>query len=123
MDIEKLREEAQIANRALHEAEAKERDEENSALIGKCFKYHNAGGGCDKKWWLYARIIGVREGHLLALKFEERPNGSIEVEQKAWVMSYSFRKDGGYVPISNAELDRAWRHLTTSIANAHAPAG
>lgn len=120
--IEELKKAAHAATDALWQAEAIERDKHNATLIGKCFKYSNAGGGCDKRWWLYLKVTGVDDGNLRAFKFQQYPNDSehIEIEPNEFVYhGKSLTADGGYVEIESAEYEREWTRLLAKINAYH----
>lgn len=115
-DVETLKKAAYDAMNAYQEAEAIERDKHNKTLIGRCFKYHNSGGGCDEKWWLYLKVTHAVDGHLRVFKFEKLPNGNISIEPDQF--SYSGKLDSehsGYQEIGPAEYDAAWSLIGETV--------
>lgn len=114
-NIETLRQAARTAQSALYEAEAIQRDKDNAALVGKTFKYHNAGGGCDKRWWYYIKVIRTKDGHLRTFAFQDMPNGQIEIETDHFMMAGSLL-GGGYVEIPKKEFNAAWKRIAAKIA-------
>lgn len=116
--IEELKKAAHAATNALWQAEAVERDNLNAALVGKCFKYSNSGGGSDKRWWLYLKILRVDDGNLRAFKFQQYANDSehIEIEPNEFIYhGRSLTSDGGYTEIKPAEYEREWASLLDKI--------
>jgi hypothetical protein len=114
--IEKLKTAAHAATDALWRAEAIERDKQNATLIGKCFKYSNARGGCDERWWLYLKVTTVDDGNLRAFKFEQRPNETIEIEPSSFVYhGRSLGPDGWCTEIDPSEFDRELAKLRAKI--------
>lgn len=60
----------QDAREELSQIEAQEREQSNSGQIGRCYKYHNSGGGAKERWWLYMKILRTDEsGNLIAHEF------------------------------------------------------
>jgi hypothetical protein len=118
--IEELRKAAKDAFEKLQAAEDVERKKQDAKLVGRCFKYHNSGGGCDERWWLYYRIVGLNEYRLDALSFEVLPNGNISIEPNTSVPGGRFANGSGYTEISRAEFDEAWDALLSAVD--HCPA-
>jgi hypothetical protein len=114
-NIDALRQAARAAQIALHEAEAIQRDKDNASLIGKTFKYHNSGGGCDKRWWYYIKVIRAKDGHLKTFAFQDMPNGQIEIETDHFTMAVPLL-DGSYIEIPKKEFNAAWRRIVAKVA-------
>lgn len=112
--IEVLEDRARAANRALHKAQGAQRDLDNSELIGKCFKYHNSGGGCGAKWWYYVKVLRTKDGYLKCFSFQSLPNGEIQIATDSYKMTTTL-KNGGYIPITSAKFNAAWKKLSTKI--------
>lgn len=110
------------ANVAYYAAEAKQRDKDNARLLGKCFKYNNSGGGCDERWWLYAKVIAVKDGSLRLFQFERRPNGITEIDpdRHTWTGHII---NGGYHAIDVFEFNAAWIALKAAIVQLDAVHG
>jgi len=114
--IEKLKKAAYEAMNAYQAAEAVERDKYNQAMIGKCFKYSNSGGGCDTRWWLYVKVTRIDDGHLRVFKFEQLPNGCVSIEPDQFSYSGKMGAEGsGYIEIEPTEFDREFSKLRVTI--------
>ncbi len=50
---------------------------ERQKMVGKCFKYKNSGGGYDKNWNVYHKIIGIGGYHLESINVELPQNDVI----------------------------------------------
>jgi hypothetical protein len=111
-DIEELERIAREANLAVSEARDKLRDQENKAVIGKCFRTRN-NYSCPEKptdyWWLYVRVVGVRHGSVVCHLFETDKYGKVMIDFNAFRYAHSL--DQGYTPISRAQYDKAWKAL------------
>lgn len=117
-NIAALRKKANAARDELYKAEAKERNKINAKLIGNCFKYHNAGGGCDTRWWLYLKVLKIDDGNLRCFSFEELPNGNINIEPNHFIYAGGDRLGvgNGYTLVPNSEFDAVWARLRSKIA-------
>jgi hypothetical protein len=113
--LAQLKKTAQTAMSAYSAAQTVAEDKQNKKLIGKCFKYHNSGGGCDERWWLYAKVERVEDGRLYVFTFETLPNGTINIERGAGRSAMSFSDRGSYTPIDRTEFLEAWRGVTEAI--------
>lgn len=114
--IEILRKNAEHASRLLRQAEAEETDRNNEHLLGKCFKYRNSGGGADGSWWLYKKVIRIKDGYLSTFQFQQYNNGQIVIEPDWFAMDRTLM-NGGYIEIEQAEFDREWAALKEKIGS------
>lgn len=115
-DIAELESAARAANAALSRAQAKQRAEENGALVGRFYKYHNSYSCPEKpsdRWWLYIRVESVDGYCIKCLKFETDKYGKVEIEPRH---NLSFRLGDGYQEITAAEFNKAWRATKKKIA-------
>lgn len=100
-------EQARAVVNAHKEAEYAARVEENSLLIGKCFKYRNSyGAGSDiGPWWAYFQVTGVSDlGVPLAWSFQQIPGGDVEIRKE----STAYISEGnGYREVPAPEFWRA----------------
>jgi hypothetical protein len=114
-DTSILRKNYDKAWRALRDAEAIERDKNNQALIGRCFKFDNTWGD-SRRWWLYIKVVGTKEGRLEVFKFQTDCNDEIRIEPLTQKLNDSFiEKPSGYIPISEDEFQEHWRALQKRI--------
>lgn len=114
MSIKELREQAKKLNAAVWKAEREESDRQNAALVGRTFKFRNSYGGCDEseKWWLYGKVIDIKDGGLLMFRFQTDNNGRIEIEPAQYKVGIA---DSGYQEIPEKEFDRAWAALLIKV--------
>src|SRR5690349_7211800 len=83
-EIQKLIEQEREIRKRRREIEDKYRQEELRPIlqkqIGKCFKYKNSYGSSTDPWWLYERIISLKEdGDFYCEKFQVDCYGKIEL--------------------------------------------
>ncbi len=100
------------ANQALGKIETQRRAEENKVLMGKCYRYRNSYGS-GSGWWLYARVIGVRDGWPVMFRFETIENNEIRIQPTETHVGVP---DSSYQPITEAAFTKAWRALQKHIA-------
>lgn len=97
---------------ALRDAEA---DKKNKALLGKCFRTRN-NYSCpetdDDRWWLYARVVGIKDGHLEVTKFQNDKKGRLTVENRDFYSAYSL---DGYEEITTTEFMAAWDAFVSAV--------
>lgn len=72
--------------------------------LGKCFVFKNSYSG-DPNWPLYIKIIGVKDGHLLAEHVQKTYYGEIEIEVNKTYYHSSF--DHSYTEITHEEYEEA----------------
>lgn len=118
------KEELQAAIRGLyaelHAIEGAERDKENAALIGRCFRTRNKYScpqSDDERWWLYLRVNAIKDGHLEVLTFQNDKQGRITIEQREFFVAKSI---SDYQEISQAAFTDAWLNLLNDIAASEA---
>lgn len=114
-NLEKLREVAYKATSALAAAETKLRAKKNAELVGKCFRYHNSGGGCTGRWWLYAKVLETKDGGLICFKFQKLPNGNMMIEPLEYVSASHLTNS--YSPIPAGDFNKAWRAVQKHVAS------
>jgi len=70
---------------------AKLRIKQNSANIGKCYRFENSYGCLERKtWWLYRRIIGVTEdGWPIVVEFQTDDDGKFSCRKDNYCMIMS----------------------------------
>ncbi len=77
----------------------KKRQDENTAYVGKCFRYRNSYSCPESEadyWWLYAMVTGLSDsGQPVGISFQTDKNGDIEFKSKLW-----FTGSAGYEEIS-----------------------
>ena len=104
-DLRKRREEITEQMSVIEQAV---RQEENTKLIGKCFRY-NDGFGKDTRWWMYMKVLEVVDGAPIALTFETDNHGKSAVEKCAEYLV------GDSEEISENEFNLRWdqcmRHI------------
>lgn len=115
--LAQLKKTAQKAMEAYSAANTIAEDKQNKKLVGKCFKYHNSGGGCDERWWLYAKVERVEDGRIYVFTFEELPNGTINIERGQGRSAMSFAAGGSYTSISRTEFLDAWQQVAETVVN------
>lgn len=88
--------------------------EKNRALVGKCFKYPNNCYSLPKKpsdyWPVYQKITSADYGGCNAMEFQTDSHGGITIKFKTWA------HQSGYVPITHAEFEKAWRKVQSKVA-------
>jgi hypothetical protein len=84
-------------------------------FVGRFFKYRNRFSE-EESWWLYAMGTSVNEhGHLATLRFQQRSNGSLEVEHAQFG-----DLTGGWQEIDAGEFWSAAREFVTTVHSAMA---
>lgn len=79
----RLKQTIETTRSQLLEIENADRDERNKKFVGRYFRYRNCYSCPEKSsdyWWMYFRVIGVREGYLLVQKFQNDNRGRITIE-------------------------------------------
>ncbi len=97
------------ARTELNRIEEAERDAENRALIGKCFKYRNSYSE-GQKWWLYQRVVSVKGGMVNIFGFETDIRGKIEIYVEKHMWAHTLGQ-----AISLGEFRTAWRATMRKI--------
>lgn len=112
---EKLQKQQAAISAKLSRIIDKEIAEENKKLLGKCFKYRNSYGcAIHGKWWLYIKIVKISGRTVYAFEFQNTSNSTVEFRTNYPHYSNAFLgKD--YIPISNAEFEKALRSLKSRI--------
>ena len=87
----------------------KKRKEENQALIGKYFKFHNSYGS-GEKWWLYAKVVYADSHYVHTIAIQTLPGEGIELKQHSIPYHLS-----GYTPCKKSEFDRAYKAALKKI--------
>jgi hypothetical protein len=102
---------------ALDRLDRAERDAENKALIGKCFRYRNSYSLPKTErdyWWTYRKVTALgAHGRLRYFEFQTDKNGAITIEPTGSFGTVS----GGWSPIPEAQFDRAWKAMQAKVAN------
>ena len=60
-----------------------ETEKENQKYLGKCFRYENRYSS-DESWWLYKKVISIKDGHLEVVAFQIDCYGSADVKRNNW---------------------------------------
>lgn len=105
---EELQKTLETARAELQEIQAREAEERNRQLVGKCFIYQNCYScpeGPQDYWWLYVRVIGVDGESLRTWSFQTDKYGKVEIEPSRLCgqLGSSHRE------ISREEFDKAWQ--------------
>lgn len=86
------------------------------ALVGKCFRYENAGGGSDEKWSFFSKVISVKfnphgNHHCTVLAFQKIPLGNLnkDYSQVEFRLNYPSPISSLGHEISAKEFDRELR--------------
>lgn len=93
--------------------ERQKKEEENSKLVGKYFKYRNSYScpESDKdRWWIYRHVISMNDNELSGVTFGTDMYGKVEIERGA-IPSYLT----GWTEIEEAEYLEAWEGLISDI--------
>lgn len=104
---EELQKTIDTARAELHEIQAREAEERNRQLVGKCFIYRNCYScpeGPQDYWWLYVRVIGVSDASLQVLQFQTDKYGKVEIEPA----QLCGQLGSGHQEIPREEFDKAW---------------
>lgn len=99
----------------LCEIEREENEAENSALLGRCFKYRNSYSlpqSDDDRWWIYRKVTALDDGMPVFFSFQTDIYGKSEVEKKE---SFGSVKDWQEIPES--ELQDAWGDLLQRLSS------
>ena len=102
-------------NAIIWKQEREDRDAAQAAIVGRCFKYRNSYScpeSDDDRWWLYAKVTHVRDGSVWCFEFQRDSRGHFEVRPSH---PSSVRDFSGWTEIDDAELNAAWRAMTTDI--------
>lgn len=97
--------------------EAEQKDERNSSVVGRCFKYHNSRSGLER-WWMYSSVVEVKDGSLVAFSFQTDSDGKTEIEPENRIHSDSFAGCSGYKEITREEFEEQWALTLTALQNA-----
>jgi hypothetical protein len=96
----------------------KEKDAEQTAkakkLVGKCFKFRNCYScpkGDKDKWWLYTRIVGVKDGCCVQIQHEIDKDENVSIRRQL-CSTRSFDSGDGYIPITLEEYAEAFKYTT-----------
>lgn len=112
--LDKLQAERARINNAIWKIERAEQSKEAQALVGSHFKYRNTYGSGDQGWWLYAKVYAVKDGCVVAHRFQTTSRKTHEIEP-AYV-GYSHGMGGGeWLKISASEYKKAWRALLKKL--------
>jgi hypothetical protein len=86
--------------------------------IGKCFKYRNCYS-CPKEesdyFWLYAKVVGMRDGSAIVFEFQTDKYGHLSVKPDETYYGRAPNEDRGYQPITAAEFNAAWRAVQAKV--------
>ena len=99
------------AQHELNEIEAKERDEKNALVVGKCYKYRNSYGS-GKKWWLYTKVLRVVDGGLVVHQFQTDSRGQMKATPEADIFHYLSPE---YQEIQQMEFSERWSDFVAAI--------
>lgn len=104
--LKDIQKEAKRLNSIIEKQKDKQRIEENSAYIGKCFKFENSyGGEKPKKWFGYMVATGIDEnGFLLYTQFEVDCDG-VPSMRKSF---FYWASQCGYQEVPRSVVDKAW---------------
>lgn len=112
--LEKAELEAQLGviREKLWKIERAEATEACKKLIGKCFKTENCYSD-DKRWPVYIKVTGVRNGLPEIFQFEIRTGDGSEFLAR---FNYGFHTGiSGMKPISNRRFERAFRSFLRAL--------
>lgn len=85
MTVEQARE---VLDRHRAAEDAKRAEDRRLEYQGNFYRYRNAGGGQDERWWVYGAVTSVSEGgRLEGWTFERYPNGKIEIDPDGWAIN------------------------------------
>jgi hypothetical protein len=89
-------------------------------MVGHCFKFLNSYGGNDAKWWFYSRIVSFNEKNMtfVCAQFQYTSRQQIEIRERVeynFQWRSAFGVEGGWIPISAAEYNRAKKNLLRAI--------
>lgn len=72
-------------NKQRQKTEDKKHLKEITLLNGKCFKFRN-GYGDDTHWWLYKKVVGIKDDSMIIEAIQRDNSGRITIEKKKeWI--------------------------------------
>ena len=90
--------------------------EENKSFIGKYFKFRNFYSSSDEGWWLYIKVVGVKDTDLIVEEFEETEHGRIEITTAPHgVIGEGQQFDHLYMPITELEYQSAKKRILSKL--------
>lgn len=115
-ELKRLQAERKRVNERIGAIEMAARDKENTALVGRCFKFRNSYS-CPEKpsdyWWLYLVVLKAAKGGLYTFEFQTDRHGEFDIKPRGF--HYNIGDD--YQQISRTEFDRAWKQTRKEIAS------
>lgn len=85
------------------------------AFVGKCFKYRNSYS-CPQQesdyWWLWVKVIGVKDEHLIVLEASKDSSGKICFGETQ-LSCYDGTIDENYKEVTQVEWEEAVNSLLT----------
>lgn len=114
---DELREQYLAIGNEISKLEDAEAESEGKSRVGKCFRYRNSGGGADKKWWLWAKVIKFEDYCIYTQEFQTIPTAYGDELQFVPMKHYYRRMLGGFEPISSSEYRRALALFKKRAAN------
>lgn len=84
------------------------------ALAGKYFKFNNSYGA-GSNWWVYTKILRVKDMDVWVDSFQEDSEDKIEFSYDAQTGSYSYTDTTRQVEISEKEYTDAYEALVKKI--------
>jgi hypothetical protein len=110
-----IREQIDRLTTELRELIHQESEFDAQQLVGRCFKHHKTQQLFPPAaWWIYARVIEVRDALPCAFTFEERPEGHFELE--ASLRGYNWA-NGEWREIPLEEFRAAWSRFIAHLAS------
>lgn len=111
--IEELKKERKRIHQELAILEDTAFKKKHRAAVGKYYKISNSYSLPETPadyWWLYYKVIAVKESHLRAWKFQKDCDNKIEIEFDTDFRSIDIAKE-----ISMKEFQQAWKKLKEEI--------
>jgi hypothetical protein len=98
----------------LYELELKEKEERNSKILGRYFKYLNSYGGIDNKWWMYyyyKSLDSCRD--FIADTFQIDNSEKIEID----LNSSQYYYPESMIEITKEEYIAEWNKIISILTN------
>lgn len=110
-----LQEEIAFLEAKLHDLQHQNRKEENTKLIGACFRFSDSYGS-GKRWWKYFRVVGLDEdGETKAVTFAHTSMDRFELSTESWRFHTGYQRitlkkfNQEFVKFSNSIIERGLR--------------
>jgi hypothetical protein len=106
--LEKIRRKAQ---EELWKIEQAETDAKNKKMIGRHFRYDNSYGS-STRWWLYSKVISLKDGNIITLEFQTTSAGEIKINPSR---EHYRNMHSGFDLITKREFEAEWAKVQQAV--------